>query len=354
MQRLDVQPRITMPLQTLAGGFTAVMSARTTYYTERLEAPPATFVLQPGRGLGRYSASADLIWSLPTLERIYETPGGLLGDRLKHTVEPEIAFHYTDGARNFQDIIQFDERDILSDTRELDYSNTNRLYSRGKSATAHEWLSWSLRQKYFFDPTFGGAFVAGQRNVFLTTALLSPFDFAVLPQHLSPISSSVRVSPFSGFDGDWRIDYDPQHDRVAGSAFTGHIQYRNVFFDGSHFLLRTPFALQATTPGTSTSFNQLRFSIGYGNAERQGLSAGVGSSYDVRLHLLQYASLQTTYNWDCCGISILYRRFQLGNPEAAATISNAFLRKENQFRATFSLANVGNFGNLKRQERIIY
>jgi LPS-assembly protein len=48
-----------------------------------------------------------------------------------------------------------------------------------------------------------------------------------------------------------------------------------------------------------------------------------------------------SYNNDCCGISFEYRRFALGP-----------VRNENQFRLAFSLANIGTFGNLKKQERL--
>ncbi len=41
------------------------------------------------------------------------------------------------------------------------------------------------------------------------------------------------------------------------------------------------------------------------------------------------------------GISIEYRRFALGA-----------VRNENQFRFSLSLANIGTFGTLRRQERL--
>jgi LPS-assembly protein len=46
------------------------------------------------------------------------------------------------------------------------------------------------------------------------------------------------------------------------------------------------------------------------------------------------------YNTDCCGFSVQYRRFSFG------------ARNENQFQVAFSVANLGSFGNLKKQERM--
>jgi LPS-assembly protein len=51
--------------------------------------------------------------------------------------------------------------------------------------------------------------------------------------------------------------------------------------------------------------------------------------------------VQLAYNWDCCGLSVEYRRFALGA-----------VRNENQFRFNFALANIGSFGNLRRQEKL--
>jgi LPS-assembly protein len=57
---------------------------------------------------------------------------------------------------------------------------------------------------------------------------------------------------------------------------------------------------------------------------------------------LQYASLQSTYNWDCCGVSLGYRRFALLSVK----------RVENEYFFQFNLANIASFGNLRRQERL--
>jgi LPS-assembly protein len=51
--------------------------------------------------------------------------------------------------------------------------------------------------------------------------------------------------------------------------------------------------------------------------------------------------MQVSYNGSCCGIALEYRRIALGQ-----------VRTENQFRVAFIIANIGTFGNLRRQERI--
>jgi LPS-assembly protein len=81
--------------------------------------------------------------------------------------------------------------------------------------------------------------------------------------------------------------------------------------------------------------------LGYGGLTRRGLSAAAAFGFDTEARQLQFATAQTTYNWDCCGVTIEYRRYAIAN-----------VRNENLFRFTFSLANIGSFGNLRRQERL--
>ena len=96
-----------------------------------------------------------------------------------------------------------------------------------------------------------------------------------------------------------------------------------------------------TTPTSACEFNQFRVLFGYGQLNKRGLSAATSFGFDADNGSLQYATAQTTYNWDCCGLSLEYRRFALGS-----------VRNENQYRFSFTLANIGAFGNLRRQERL--
>jgi len=95
-----------------------------------------------------------------------------------------------------------------------------------------------------------------------------------------------------------------------------------------------------STPAPAT-FNQFRLLLGYGHTNKPGFSAATNLGFDANLNFVQYAAVQTTYNWDCCGINLEFRRFALGS-----------VRNENQYRFTFALANLGALGNLRRTERL--
>ncbi len=62
--------------------------------------------------------------------------------------------------------------------------------------------------------------------------------------------------------------------------------------------------------------------------------------YDYQQAVMRYTTAQVTYNTDCCGLSVQYRRY------------NAGIRDESQIRIAFSIANVGTFGTLRKQDRL--
>ena len=61
----------------------------------------------------------------------------------------------------------------------------------------------------------------------------------------------------------------------------------------------------------------------------------------VRAVQPQYGAAQFSYNWNCCGFSAEYRKYELGS-----------VRNENAYRFNFTLANIGTAGNLRRTERL--
>ena len=100
------------------------------------------------------------------------------------------------------------------------------------------------------------------------------------------------------------------------------------------------YRLQAS-PILQPFSNQIRTLIGYGSETRKGFNVAAGVSYDIQNNALQNQVVQVSYNGSCCGIAVEYRRIALGQ-----------VRTENQFRVAFIIANIGNFGNLRRQDKI--
>lgn len=286
----------------------------------------------------RTTAEFSLDVRPPALERSWSDGN----TQWKHTIEPEFAYHYVNGVNDFSRYLLFDEDDTLTDTNDVEYGVTQRLFRRTNN-DAEELVSWDVRQKYYIDPTFGGALVPGQRNVFQALDSLTPFAFADSLHRFSPIISDLRVEPGGHFDTEVRVDFDPKRGQMTAIGTLLKIKpYKETFFTLAHFsTINIPPISPANPPVFEPYSNQVRALFGYGDPTRRGWNTEFGFSYDISQQLFQNQMAQFSYNGSCCGIGFEYRRLALGQ-----------VRNENQFGVVFRIANIGSFGNVRRQESI--
>jgi LPS-assembly protein len=378
--RFDFAPNFSLPVHFGGWSLRSELGVRESIYSEQL-VPSGLVGAVSTEPIDRRAVEASMELRPPAMERIFER--GLFGRRLKHTVEPSLIYRRVAGVNNFSDILRFDQRDILSDTNEVEYGVVNRLYSKKAgskqqnciaqpivletpqprnpetplwqgeqrqtelppcppTAPAHELIRWELAQKYFIDPNFGGALVSGRRNVFTTTADFTAIAFLTGPRHLSPLISRLRIDPLPHLEGGWDLDYDFVTRRINASTALLSVRFGRLGITGSDAYLQAPGETVVSNNIPSQAlFHQFHASVSYGGANKRGPSALAMLSFDEHVGFLQYVLAQTTYNWDCCGITIEFRRFALGT-----------VRNENQYKFTFSLANIASFGNLRRQERL--
>lgn len=327
LERFDFYPRVMTALHWKDFHLTPSFAIRETHYGER---KINTSILS--ENINRQAQEVELDLALPTLARIFKS-GGWLGDQVKHVIEPRLGFRHVRGVDNFDEYIRFDETELYSNTTEADISITNRLYVKRKGVVS-EFLSWQLWQRRFFDADFGGAVAAGQKNVVRSAVDMTGYSFFDQPRRYSPIVSAMRVAPIPGFGIEWRTDYDPLRRRFVNSGITADGRVSRYFVSLGHNYVRSD--PQILTP----SANQMRGLIGVGDVNRRGWNAAFTAIYDFRIGVMQYSTTQVTYNTDCCGFSVQYRR------SSYAGIN------ENQFRLAFAVANIGSFGTLKKQERI--
>jgi LPS-assembly protein len=429
VERFDLHPQANYPIDIDGWHIVPSLAARETYYTRSRERGLAPGVA-PEASVDSTSR-ADVEFGLeirpPVIERTFEPTHltRILGTEVRHTIEPEITYRLADGVDNFRDILRFDPVDVVSNTDELEYGVTQRLFRRpmkqaktdpskpcdtqaialdpGFSSAApndaddapmpgatgddpgervngqcpsEELISWRLTQKYFFDQTFGGAVVNGRRNIFTTTLDLSGVAFLTEPREISPLISRLRFRSSAHTDVEWDFDYDTGAKKFNSNNVYLDVHQGNTFGALSYARLNAPgrfFTENPTpTPGVASTdgvtsqvsdFNQLRVLLGYGNPVKQGLSIagnagidlkaiygatqqqtnaiGVTSTNTVPVPLLQYATVQASYNWNCCGLAVEYRKFELGS-----------VRNEGTYRFNFTLANIGAAGNLRRAERL--
>ncbi len=95
-----------------------------------------------------------------------------------------MTYRYVTGVNNFSDFIRFDSNATLTDTNEVEYGINQHLYLKEGDDQPVDFLSWKLVQKHYFDSTFGGALVPGQRNVFEALDSITPFAFALYASKL--------------------------------------------------------------------------------------------------------------------------------------------------------------------------
>jgi LPS-assembly protein len=345
--RLDLNPQLTMPWQWRGWSFRPQVGIRETVYSQRLLSGVTNVGTPISEAVNRKAYETAFEIRPPALARVFDRP--FLGQQWKHTLEPWVTYRLVTGVNNFPDIIRFDWRDILSDTNELEYGFVTRLYAKPATAkdgnappASREVLSWEVAQKWFADPSFGGALVNGRRNVFTTTADFTGIAFLTEPRPFSPIISRLLLKATKTTDIQWNLDYDTRKGRINASTLLVSQRLGEYFIGGSHAFLHSPGEVIVSQPIVAPQqFDQIRFTAGYGHPNKRGFSTAANIGYDFGIHLLQYGAMQTTYNWDCCGFTFEYRRFAIPG-----------VRNENQYRFGLSLANVGTFGTLRKQERL--
>jgi LPS-assembly protein len=313
VERFDFHPAVELPVvRSDALDWSHRFSVRETAYSHSRDAQ----VL--GDNLNRLSYEYSSSFSGPQIQRDF--------GRMRHVVEPTIDYRYITRADRFRRTIVVDDVDLITNTNEVEYGITNRFF------TTHEAFVWRVSQRYYFDPTFGGAIIPGTRNVFAPLLDVSGFAFADGRRRFSPVVSTMRISTNAGVSTDVQVDYDTRDHLFRSAGIIGGISRGQAFGSGSYFFTRrSPIQIPN---------NQLRGTLGFGNQLRAGISGAFSFSYDVARSLFQSSVAQVGYNTDCYGLSFELSQFDIG------------ARKESRFRFAFTLKNIGSYGTLRPQERL--
>jgi LPS-assembly protein len=356
--RIDVYPHFSMPM--VAGGWSIVPAGalRVTFYsgsqTPDLTGANGGIPIVSHDPLHRLYGEASLDVRPPALERDFKLTRW--NRTMRHVIEPELTWRFVggigSGARN---VLTVDTTDIATDTNELGFSLTQRLYLRpsvdkpcaevdgGVPVSGcdkpREWASWQIAQKYYFNANFGGALIRDRRNVFDTTLDLSGVAFLTEPRNLAPITSRLRFEAIDNLRIQWDLDYDPKAGRFGANNLYAGYSWGNTTVGIQRALLNAP-----DEQGSSASLiqsQQLDPYIEIGKQNRVGFNLAAHGGYDFVHGALQYAGIQAVYNWNCCGLTIGYRRFALGS-----------VRDETQYLYSFTLANFGSVGDIRRSNTV--
>jgi len=368
--RFDLYPHLALPLHLDGWTFRPEVGARETFYTQS-QIPTATTPLLGNATVNRSDLEASFELRPPPLVRDFKAPAleRIFGSDVRHTIEPEILYRFVGGVNNFSSIPRFDAGDIVSDTNEVEYSLTQRLFLKhlhAKPCTSgdlpaplngiiyvpwsytecggdtSEWITWKLAAKYFIDPTFGGAVSPMRRNVLTSTLDFSGVAFLSGPRNDSPLISRFKVRTSEHMDLEWDADYDFKNHRMDASNIFADYRRESVFGSVGYSTLQALNAsFTSSLASQVTKYNLLRLLMGYGAPSKRGLSIAANAGYDFTQDALQYGGVEASYNLDCCGLAFEVRRLALG----AA-------RNENQYLFNFTLAGVGAAGSLTHSDRI--
>jgi LPS-assembly protein len=335
VQRLDFYPRLTLRLPSISGfSLTPSMGVRETYYGAQIsEVTPSGTI---NRDLNRKYADLNVDLRMPVLERDFSSTW--LGT-FQHAVEPFAAYRLIRGIEDFDRIIRFDEQDAIADTNEIEYGIVNRIFKEHQTGAGtqekSQFMSFSLRQKYYLDPTFGGAFTQNRTNSFYPLDTLTGLYQTGIAHNFSPISAVVQISPQNGIHYDFRTDFDPKIQRWRNESFSTLWQQGKFYLEGT--FLRAPSLEQehAEILVGNTFQGLIRYGL-----PTSGLSTSFSLSYNIQTSRLLNSLTRLNYTWDCCGLSAEFNQYDLG------------FRTESRFSFSFTLKGIGSFGNLKRPESL--
>ena len=168
---------------------------------------------------------------------------------------------------------------------------------------------------------------------------MSAVAFLTSPRNLAPITSRMRFEAIDNLRVEWDLDYDPKLGQLnSDNLYAGYTFGRTTVGLG-HALLNA--VDEASGSASTIKSQQLQPFVTIGKQSGPGFNFAANGGYDFVLGQLQYAGIQANYNWDCCGLTFGYRRFQLGS-----------IRDETQYLYSFTLANFGSVGDIRRSNSI--
>ena len=361
-QRIDFRPRVTLPIGTKYVNFTATAGGRVTYYSNSFNEIRRVVGQNVLRKYGEFQFDVRPV----ALAKNYYGKNDAF--RFRHVIEPFVTYRFVKGIDNFHKIIRIDELDTITDTNEIEFGVTNRIYTRRYSEAVteeaqtllretdsadkkplsvqpYEIFNLTVRGKYFFDETFGGALIPGRRNQIEPITAVSFYTFGGVPRRLSPLNIDATYRPRRTVFVNTRMDLGVHGDGIrAVSATIGYDRPLLKFFQTFYYTRAVDLvpSLQiyanenGKEPGTLRGA-QWSPSVFIGSRDR-GPYGGTSFFFDFENRRASQlspliSSLYTAgYAYDCCSLAVQFYTFNVG------------VRNENRLVFSFRLNGIGSFG----------
>jgi LPS-assembly protein len=363
VQRLDAYPQIIVPFHTKYFNFTATGAVRATFYSNSFDSLRRVVANDLFRKYGEFEFD---VRPVALAKNFYGKKDRF---RFRHVIEPYATYRYVRGINNFNRIIRFDEVDTITNTNELEFGLINRFYTRryteavtkeaqerlqktnigttanSRSIQPYEIFTVTVRGKYFFDKTFGGALIPGRRNQIEPMTALSFYTFGGVPRRWSPINVDATYRPEKTIYINSRLDYGVSGDGLRDiSATVGYdtrlVKFFQTFYYTRAITLIPSLAGYADPSGKEAGTlrgSQWSPSLMLGSKEH-GPYGGASFFFDFQNRRASrtspmISSLYTLgYAFNCCSVALQYYTFNVG------------VRQENRLAFSFRLNGIGTFG----------
>lgn len=362
VQRFDIYPQVIVPLQTRNVNFTLTAATRVTYYSNSFDDLRRVISRDVIRRYGEFTFD---IRPVALARNFYGKDNAF---RFRHVIEPFLTYRFVKGINNFNRIIRFDHVDTMTNTNEVEFGVTNRIYTRryGEAVTdeaqrllrlqaksngdslsvqPYEIFTLTVRGKYFFDKTFGGALTPGRRNQIEPITAMSFYSFGGVPRGFSPINIDATYRPQRTVFVNSRLDLGLSGDGIRAISATVGLDTSFVKLFQTFYYTRAvtlvpslaQFANSAGKEAGTLRGSQWSPSLLLGQRTR-GPYGGASFFFDFQNRRLArqsslISSLYTLgYTYDCCALALQYYTFNVG------------VRQEKKFVFSFRLNGIGSFG----------
>lgn len=362
VQRFDIYPQLMVPFESKYLNFTLTGSTRVTYYSNSFD--------DLRRVVGRdvIRKYGELTFDVRPVALAKNFYGKDDTFRFRHVIEPFVTYRLVKGINNFNRVIRFDQVDTMTNTNEIEFGVTNRIYTRryGEAVTddaqrllrlqarsngdtlsvqPYEIFTLTVRGKYFFDKTFGGALTPGRRNQIEPITAMSFYTFGGAPRRFSPLNIDATYRPQRTIFVNSRLDLGVSGDGIrAISATVGFdkplLKLFQTFYYTRAVTLIPSLAQFANNDGKEAGTlrgSQWSPSVLVGR-RTGGLYGGASFFFDfhnrrVARQSTLISSLYTLgYTYDCCSLALQYYTFNVG------------VRQEKKIVFSFRLNGIGSFG----------
>ncbi|MDH3492561.1 MAG: LPS assembly protein LptD [Acidobacteriota bacterium] len=361
-QRFDVHPQLIIPYTSKYFSLTATVGGRVTYYSDTFNDMRRVV----GTDAVRKYGEIELDFRPAALARNFYGKGDEF--RFRHVIEPYVRYKLVKGINNFNKFIRFDYADTQTDTNEIEFGLTNRIFTRRYSEAVtdearetlkntgsdeqdetsiqpYELFTVTVRGKYFFDPYFGGALVPGRRNQIVPVTDLTYYTFTGVPRRFSPVNVEAVYRPLNTVSVSTKMDIGVRGGGLRNiSATIGYSRNLLKFFQSFYYTravdlvpsLRQFANRFGKEPGTLRGA-QWSPAIFIGD-KNDGFYAGTSLFFDFENRRETkdsplISSLYTLgYAFDCCSVSTQFYTFDVGQ------------RRENRVVFSFRLNGIGAFG----------